>query len=80
MSVAGEGLTEPNIYLRLSVQMQTSLATWTKSHRFPENGGFTLLISYYFCTAAVIRSTTFVLLTIRFSANMATAQTHSSGN
>ena len=32
-SVAGEGLTEPILYLRLSAQMQTSLATRTKSPR-----------------------------------------------
>ena len=30
MSAAGEGLTEPNLYLRLTAQMQTSLATRTK--------------------------------------------------
>ena len=29
-SVAVEGLTEANLYLRLPAQMQTSLATWTK--------------------------------------------------
>ena len=28
-SVAAEGLTEANLYLHHSVQMQTSLATWT---------------------------------------------------
>ena len=31
MSAAGEGLTEPNLYLRQMAQMQTSLATWTKN-------------------------------------------------
>ena len=30
MSTAGEGLTEPILYLRLLAQMQTSLATWSK--------------------------------------------------
>ena len=29
MSAAGEGLTEPILYLRRKAQMQTSLATWT---------------------------------------------------
>ena len=39
MSAAGEGLTEPNIYLRLAAQMQTSLATWSKNilPPLPEN-------------------------------------------
>ena len=31
LSAAGEGSTEPNLYLRLLAQMQTSLATRTKS-------------------------------------------------
>ena len=34
MSAAGEDLTEPNLYLRHSAQMQTSLATWTKTASF----------------------------------------------
>ena len=32
MSVAADGSTEPNLYLRLWAQMQTSLATWTKKN------------------------------------------------
>jgi len=44
MSAAGEGLTEPILYLRLLAQMQTSLATRTKSPEsaYAESGLFCL--------------------------------------